>query len=285
VDANRYVHPNPGPLAGLAERIGNSSSLRSICRQSVGRLPFPVLASDVVNVIYATWLVDAGRARRLAPPQAELWEAGGWTPFTILTYRHGHFGPKAAGPLRKLFPSPLQSNWRLYLTAPLAGAPHCPTVAFVKNVLDSTLYTLGTRVCSDALPSHLARNFSLAVEADDASISIESGAGSAPLLEARFQRLRAPVLPDAFAPFASSWAQAVTRLASQDAAVVPVRGMGRTALAMISLPVDMPSIEPLQLRPATLRCPLLDELGASEQSLCFLLPSVYFQALSEKLLP
>nr|WP_199065785.1 hypothetical protein [Chromobacterium sp. ASV5] len=284
MESNRYVHPHPGFVAWFAERIANSSRLRALRRKTIGKLPFPVLASDVVNVVYATWLVDADRARRLAPAHAELWEANGLTPFTILTYQHRHFGLKAAGPFRKLFPSPLQSNWRLYLASPLPGAPDCPTVAFVKNILDSTLYALSTRVFSDALPSHLSLDFSLAVGDAGASIAIRADAGSAPRFAAQFERSHSKTLPSAFAPFAASWESAVSRLASQDAAVVPVHEIAQTALAKISLPLDLSSIEPLWLRQGTLQCPLLRELGAKEEPLCFLLPSVYFQALSEQLL-
>lgn len=57
-------------------------------------------------------------ARNLAsvvPPGVSLIQKGGHTLLTVLTYRHGHFGPAFLGPLRKLLPSPLQSNWRVYL--------------------------------------------------------------------------------------------------------------------------------------------------------------------------
>ena len=57
-------------------------------------------------------------ARNLAsvvPPGVSLIQEGGHTLLTVLTYRHGHFGPAFLGPLRKLLPSPLQSNWRVYL--------------------------------------------------------------------------------------------------------------------------------------------------------------------------
>jgi len=285
VDSNRFKYPRPGLFGRLAERIANSSALGHIRRQTMGRLPFPLLISDVVNVVYATWLVDADRARHLAPHRAALWEHEGRTPFTILTYRHGHFGPRATGPFRRLFASPLQSNWRLYLSDPLPGAPALPTVVFVKNVLSSALYALGTRVLSDALPSHLARRFTLSVDERSISASIEPGDGSAPALEVRFGRAAERSLPEVFAPFADSWSAAAARIANQDAAVTPLHGMRRVALGTIDLPADLDSLEPLQLIPGSLRCPMLRELGAGEASLCFLLPSVRLRILSDRLLP
>jgi len=284
LDSNRYAHPTPGIAAWVSERTANSQILARARRATVGRLPFPVLASDVVNVIYATWLVDANRARDAAPPGAVLWERNGLTPFTILSYRHGHFGPQAAGPLRQLFPSPLQSNWRLYLGAPLRGTRERSTVIFVKNVLDSAPYTLGTRLFSDALPSHCARTFTLSNEPAELSVAIHPGAGSAPTFSARFERNRNASLPAAFAPFALSWSQAVTELSSQDAALAYVPSIGRIALATISLPVDIDSLEPISLRQGSLHCPMLEELCALEEPLCFHLPRVHFKALSERLL-
>lgn len=291
-DPNRYAHPTPGVAARLFESLANSTALAALRRATAGRLPFAVLASDVVNVVYATWLVDAARAAPWMPPGGELWAHDGLTPFTILTYRHGHFGPSLAGPLRALFPSPLQSNWRFYLRAPLAGMPKGATVVFVKNVLDSPLYALGTRVFSDALPSHLARAFALSVEPAAFSIGIEPGAGSAPRFAARFERGGAPSLgrdseaslPEAFAPFAPTWTDAVATLSSQDAAVALVPSIGRVAMATIDLPVDVARVEPLRLAPGSLDCPLLDTLGARGEPLCYHLPAVRFRALSEKLL-
>lgn len=284
MDSNLYAHPTRGIAHSLIECIANSPRIARVRRATVSRLPFPVLSSDVVNVVYATWLVDAARARSWAPPGAVLWETDGLTPFTILTYRHGHFGPRAAGSLRNLFPSPLQSNWRLYLKAPMPGAPDCPTVIFVKNIFDSPLYTLGTRLFSDALPSHLASRFSLSVQPDEVAVAIETGGGSSPSFSARFEWTQAEVLPAAFASFASTWRQAATRLAAQDAAVVRVPFIDRVAVATISLPVEIESLKPIHLRSESLHCPLLQELRAHEEPLCFLLPSVHFQALSERLL-
>lgn len=82
----------------------------------MARLPFLTLHSDVRDVVYVSWLVDAAAAQKLVPAGVTLWQRDGKTPFTVLTYRHGHFGPALPGPLRKLLPSPLQSNWRFPCT-------------------------------------------------------------------------------------------------------------------------------------------------------------------------
>ena len=278
-----YIHPRPGVFGRWLGTLLNSRRWAAGRRALMARLPFPVLDSDVVDVVYLNWLVDASLAAAFAPPGARLWTHEGRTPLTILTYRHGHFGPRAAGPLRRLMPSPLQSNWRLYLAEPLGDAPHTPTVAFVYNVMDSLSYAAGTRLFSDALPSHLPLRFEFEVNAQAIRIDIEAGTGSAPRLSARVARTGDEALPAAWHGTFTDWRDAVERLASQHAAVVEAPGAG-VEFGTIDLPVDVASVEPLGLDLASLACPLLETLGAEPAALCFRLPRVRFSALSERLL-
>ena len=279
--SNRYVHAKPGVAAQLIECLANSQTLAGVRRSIMGRLPFLKLSSDVTDVVYATWLVDAKRVQRLAPNKAVLWQEDGLTPLTILTYRHGHFGPQALGRFRKVFPSPLQSNWRLYLKQPLRDCPDVPTVVFLKNVLDSALYAVGSRVFSDALPSHWAA-MALDTAASALTVDIDPGQGSAPALRLELTPGAGKVLPVPFTPLAQSWEDFVQRIAPQDAAVVDLPDIHRIALARIALPADLATVEPLVLRTCT--CPWLMELGALPEAVCFKLPSVAFTALSERLI-
>lgn len=280
----RYVHPRPGAAGTLIERIANCGRLAQMRRTVSRGLPFPTLTSDVVNIVYATWLVDASRVERFLPAGATLWERGGRTPFTILTYRHGHFGPAIAGPLRRLFPSPLQSNWRLYLERPLRGAPDVATVVFVRNVIDNAVYALGTRVFSDSLPSHLCAQMRLELGESTAVVDIEPGAGSAPRLAVSMRRRASATLPAGFDAFGESWRDVCGRLARQGAAVMPRADLGAVALGTIRLPIDLDSIEPLAIVSGSVRCPLLDEFGCASEALCFHVPSVRFDVLSDMLL-
>jgi len=283
-----YTHPYNGRFGNGLAKLLNSRRFASYRRALMSRLPFMTLDSDVVDVVYMTWLVDEALAAPFAPPGARLWSYQGRTPLTVLTYRHGHFGPRWMGPLRRVMPSPLQSNWRLYLAEPLADAPPIPTVAFVYNVMDSLAHVAGTRLFSDALPSHWPASFDLRVNADEAIVDIAPGDGSAPRLAARAVRAGEAVLSPPWSGMFSGWSDAIVRLASQDAAVVEVPtaegAPGRSALATIDLPVDVASVQPLVLDTQTLDCPLLQRLDADPEALCFLLPSVRFSALSERLL-
>lgn len=279
-----YAHPTAGLIGRMLGGLLNSVRIATLRRAVMSRLPFLVLESDVVDVVYANWLVDTALATALAPAGARLWDCGGRTPLTILTYKHGHFGPRGAKGLRRLMPSPLQSNWRLYLKEPLLDGPQTPTVAFVHNVMDSVAHVVGSRLFSDALPSHFPASFHYSVGADAAEICIEPGDGSAPGIAVQFERHRDAHLPDPWRPMFKDWHEAVEKLASQEAAVVEFpAGGGKTgvAIATIHLPVSVLSVEPLEIKGESLHCPLLQSLNADAEGLHFLLPRVKFLALSE----
>lgn len=280
--SQRFRHPNQGVVATLINYLTNARWLALLRRAVLSRLPSMVLESDVRDVLYTTWLVDAEMARKLAPPGAKLLEAGGKTPFTILSYRHGHFGPAFLGVLRRLFPSPLQSNWRLYLAQPIAGADAVSTVAFVQNVLSSQLYALCTRVFSDALLAHLAQRFVLTRSAQEVRVEIDPGAGSAPRLQVLARASVNATLPHGFAEHYPSWEAAVLALCLQDAAVCQIPDSARLAFARIDLPVELQHVQPFTLLSSD--CPMLAALAAEPEALCFFLPSVRFRVLSERVI-
>ena len=280
---NAYRHPRAGVVGRLVEQLANSASIARARRAVMSRLPFLVLESEVSNVVYLTWLVDAATIAPLVPAGARLWQRDGRTPFTILSYRHGHFGPRAFGRLRRLLPSPLQSNWRFYLDGPVDGAPAVRTVLFTKNVFGSAPHAIGTRVLSDVLQSHLARRFVHVERAGEFHVAIDGGAGSAPKLACTVRRVDAPTLAPPFEATFGTWSAAVEFLACQDAAVAHIRSIGRSAFGEISLPIDLSTVVPAEPRGAV-DCPTVDGWGDAAPPLCFVVPRVRFQALSERVL-
>ena len=248
----------------------------------MSRLPFLKLHSDVRDVVYVSWLVDAAAAQTLLPPGVPLWQRDGKTPFTVLTYRHGHFGPALLGPLRRLLPSPLQSNWRLYLDHTPAGAPAVPCVVFLKNIMDSLPHALGTRLFSDILPTHLAAGMTLEVSAKQAQCSITPGAGSAPALQVQADIAGSQTLDEDWQHLFGSWRDAVAFLACQDAAVAHVPRNGKLAFGEIDLPVALDQVQALTAVRA--ECGLLAQLPPVSRPFAFLVPEVPFRALSERLL-
>ncbi|WP_256078135.1 DUF2071 domain-containing protein [Massilia sp. YIM B04103] len=277
MQTNRYIHPVPGIVGACADRLANSPLLLACRRAIMSRLPFLRLASDVRDVVYCNWIVDVAAVAHLVPDGVKLWQRDGKTIFTILTYTHGHFGPAFAGPLRKLFPSPLQSNWRLYLDGPGEEA----TVLFVKNILDSAVHAVGTRIFSDALPSHYAPAFKHRQHEGRYDTRIDPGQGSAPAFECSAQAAGTRALPPEFAALFRSWDEAIAFLSLQHAAIAHAEDVNRLAHARIELPVDLAAVQPLQAHAVS---PFLNAIGATNAPFSFAVPAVAFRVLSERIL-
>ena len=279
---NTYRHPRAGWPGRLLAALANCTRFAAVRQAILSRLPFLPLHSDVRDVVYVSWLVDAQAAQQLLPAGVSLWQRDGKTPFTVLTYRHGHFGPALPGPLRRLLPSPLQSNWRLYLDHTPPGAPDVPCVYFLKNIMDSLPHALGTRLFSDILPTHLADGMTLDVSATQARCSIAPGAGSAPALDIQAAFAASRTLDADWQPLFGNWRDAVAFLACQDAAIAPVPRNGKLVFGEIHLPVDLDQVQALATSHAD--CGLLGQLPPVSPPFAFLVPKVPFKALSERLL-
>jgi hypothetical protein len=281
---NIYCHPRSGIFGRLIELIANSRLLATMRRAVLSRVPFLRLESDVTDVVYITWLVPVNACKQFIPDGLRVWERNGLTPFTVLTYRHGHFGPAILGPLRRMFPSPIQSNWRLYLAHSPSGEPQVPTVLFLKNVMDNLLYTLGTRLFSDALPTHLAAGFAHDQTAVGFETEISSGSGSAPSLTCSVLVDDDKALSPDFTSMFGSWRNAVEFLACQGAAVTFVESCNRLAFSEIELPIDVSNVLPALPIDDGVNCSLLALLQPHSHPLCFVVPNVRFRAISEHLL-
>jgi hypothetical protein len=200
-----------------------------------------------------------------------------------LTYSHGHFGPVFMGSLRNTLPSPLQSNWRTYVGQVFGKTPVNPTVLFIKNIFSSSLYAAGTRIFSDALPSHLAKSFVHQKKGNGYETVIEPGAGSAPGFTCDAQPTSIKSLPPELDPFFSSWDAAMASLCLQESAIAQAATTNHIAQAEIDLPIPLKDIIPLTpviYIPGT----LLKSLGADAMPFCFCVPAVKFKVLGEKLL-
>ena len=264
-------------------RIANWRFVRRLRRATLSRLPFATLQSDVRDVVYLTWVVPVASVQALLPAGVELVQQDGKTLFTALSYRHGHFGPAGAGALRKLFPSPLQSNWRLYVRRLPGGVAADRMVLFVRNVFDSVAYAIGSRLASDALPSHLAARFEHRRTDSGYETVIDPGRGSAPALASTTMRSNVRELPGALAPFFADWPDAVAFLCDQQSAIVSVDDEARIAQAGISLPIDLETVEPL-ISMSTVGAGFLASIGATGDPFCFAVPGVQFKVLWERLL-
>jgi len=275
------VWPDRGPSARFAQWIATGLPARVLCHLADH---MPVLRSDVRDVVYLNWLVPSARARPYLPPPLTLHELGdapSWTAVTVLTYRHGGFGPAFLGPVRRLLPSPWQSNWRLYL-APEEGHPSQDAVYFLTNALSSSLYVLGSRLFSDGLPAHRAAV--LRHESIDGvwTTTIDPGSGSGPDLssEVRVDLTSPPGdLPEPFGEQFASAHEAVAYLVSQSRALNLHRWNGRVRESRIHVPID-----PARVRAAEVlrvESHWLSPLVEGCPCFAFYVPALCFEALGE----
>lgn len=281
---NRYKHPRLGIGGKLVESIVNSETLARLRRTVLLHLPFLKLSSDVKDVVYLTWLVPVHLCEDFVPRGVKLWQRNGLTPFTVLSYQHTHFGPSFLGPIRRLFPSPLQSNWRLYLDRVPEGVKPVRTVLFLKNIISSLPYLMATRIFSDALPTHLPAKFVHCRNDDLVRTEIIPGWGSSPALSAVVRCTQNESLDTQFASLFGSWAAAVEFLVHQEAAIARVENADSLAFAEIRLPIDMSQVLPVEPIGEQPMCSILPALKPVSGPFCFLVKSVPFQALSERLI-
>jgi hypothetical protein len=281
---NRFKSPRRGLIHGLTAVLSNSKLVARCRRAFTSIFPFLKMQSDITNVVYINWIVESEKVYHLVPKGFELWEENGLTVFTILTYRHGNFGPAFLGPLRRLFFSPIQSNWRLYLKSAQPQLPPGSTVLFLKNSMSSHLYALGTRVFSDALSTHLPQKFVHSYHDGVFETLISPGKGSAPIFNCVTPASNEKELNTAFSDMFESWQKAIKFLSFQDAAVSYTDRDSVLALCEIQLPIDIATIRPLKFQSEGFQCPMLEEFSPQSEPLCFVIPNVSFLATSEQLI-
>lgn len=189
-----WRHPRRGVLGPLLDLVGNARVPRALGEL----LPAPAFASDITNVLYVSYLLEAERLQWLVPPGLELQRLGPnsrYSLFTFLTYRHGHFGPRALGPLRRLLPSPIQSNWRIHVRDPKTAVEG---IYFTHTVIDALPNALAARHLSEGVSMHVPHAAELTARPDGSfHLQLDSGQGSAPDVVAD---LTPAAAPPAFTP-------------------------------------------------------------------------------------
>jgi hypothetical protein len=265
-----WRHPWPG-LAGRAlEVLANSRLLRAYCEW----LPPLAFLSDITDVFYVNYLVEAERLEPFVPAGLELQRVGRasrYALFTHLTYRHGHFGPRSLGRLRGLLPSPIHSNWRIYVVDPHTGLRG---VYFVTNAIASTPHALAARLLSEGMPMHVLRSAAIEVGDDrTCRVVLDPDTGSAPDLEAELRPGDA-VLPGApWNECFDSYAGLLAYSVSQDRAFSSQPWYGRITRQEIVLRIPLESCEPLT---GTVRSHVAAAYAGDAEPLCFRVGRVAF---------
>jgi hypothetical protein len=221
--------------------LANSRFAKAVCAW----LPLFRFASDISDVVYASWLVPAERLLPLVPEGLELARVGtggALAAVSCLTFRHGHFGPVIAGPLRRLFPSPIQTNWRVYVRDPRTGRAG---IGFFTQGVANSLNGLGARLMSEGMPMHRFAAATLQRAADGSiRIALDPGNGSAPdaVVEARPGPRE---LPDDWRAAFPTYDAAMEHLVPIDRAFSTQPELGRTTRQEIHLGLGPGDGEPL----------------------------------------
>jgi hypothetical protein len=172
-----WLSPGRGWGGRISNLIAGSQFLRGLCAY----VPVIAFLSDITDVIYVNYIVEAERIEPLVPEGLELQRLGPrgqFAFFTFLTFKHGHFGPRLFGRLRKLFPSPVQTNWRIHVVDPRTGYRG---IYFVTNAITSLPHALAARLLSEGMPMHVLRSGVLAMADGGAlHLRLDPGGGTAP---------------------------------------------------------------------------------------------------------
>ena len=260
-----WRHPRLPLLDGLA----NSRFLRA-CAE---RLPLVAFRSDVRDVLHVSYLVEAERLLPLVPPGLELERLGRdgrLAVFTFLTYRHGGLGPRLLGRLRRLLPSPVQSNWRVHVRHPGSGRRG---ITFVTNAISSTAYALGARLLCEGMPMHVPHHAEVTTAAGgDLVVRLDPGRGSAPDVEARLHATEPPTEGPWRACFAT-WSEFLAYVVPQDRALSTQPWLGRMTAQEIDLRIPLAACQPLagEVRSRGARA-----IAGEAEAVCFLVPAVAF---------
>lgn len=265
-----WRHPGTGPVARVCDLLANSRFLHALFRYC----PRLAMASDIADVIYVNYLVDADALANWVPAPLRiqrLGPGGRYAMFSTLTYRHGHFGPRVFGPLRTLWPSPIQSNWRVYVDDPATGKAG---VHFVTTAITSVPHALAARLLSEGVPMHVPARARLRRRSDgELDVGIDPGGGSAPDLTARLRPAGRHPLPRLWSECFGTWEGVLGYCVPQDRALSVQPWDGRVTRQEIDLGIPLDSCRPLegQVTSAAARA-----IVGDAQPLCFHVPAVRF---------
>lgn len=272
--------PHPGLIERLMTRAANARGPRDLIRAGLGRIALVPLRSDVTDVVYLNWSVPTHRLAAHLPEALDLDEHEGRSIITALVYRHGHFGPALLGPIRRLLaPSPLQSNWRVYLAPERPGAQR-DAVYFLTCCTNMPTMVPTARLFSDSLPFHFARAFTHERQGSVWISAIDPEGGSAPDLRSEVIADDARTLPAGFDERFDDWRAAVRHLVTQSRVLSVHPAFESLHEANMHIPFNLDTVIPARVV-GRVESRWLDDIVRGTTPLTFVVPSVQFTVLSE----
>ncbi|MBL8608980.1 MAG: DUF2071 domain-containing protein [Myxococcales bacterium] len=269
--------PVRGPVGAALDFVTNSRVLAL----ALEPLPVTAMKSRIRDVVYVSYLLPADRARELVPEGLELdtlGEGGDLALFTFLSFRHHGFGFRFLGPLRRLSPPAVQTNWRVHVRDPRTGHRG---IVFVTNAIDRLFPALGARLFTEGMPMHWLARARIDVEPSRAvTMEIDGGVGSGPHVSARLE------VAAAGEPWPEPWSRAfadfdafLAYCVPQDRAMSTQPWRRRTTRQEIHLGIDPASCVRLV---GDVRSPEADAIAGGGPCVCFLAPEVDFTFEAER---
>ncbi len=270
----RWRHPAHNPLARIADAIANSRLLSAW----VEPLPIAPMVSDIEDVVYVNYLVPAAAVERFVPWGLELERLGPeqseprWALFSVLTYRHGHFSFRFLGPLRRLFPSPVQSNWRIHVRDPRTGVRG---IYFVTNAIDFAMPALAARLFTEGMPMHVFSRSRVARDEGTGRVEFEfeSGDGSAPSAKGALEPAEAPTLEGPWRECFGDWQGFLRYCVPQNRAMSGQPWHERVTRHEITLPIALDAVQPLRGRVSSTTA---SEIVGDAAPLCMRVAGLHF---------
>jgi hypothetical protein len=266
-----WRHPNAGIVARAVDVIANSRLFGALLEP----LPEVEMHSDITNVVYVNYLVSAERATALLPAGLELQRlgpVGKYALFTFLTFQHGHFGFGFLGPLRRLMPSPVQTNWRVHCRDPKTGYEG---IYFLTNSITHAPQALAARLLTEGMPMHVLQHGAVTRAADGTMrVELDPGAGSAPDAKLELRPAEAPQLTGAWRECWEDWRAFLAYCVPQDRAMSSQPLRRRVSRQEIHLGIPIEACEPLA---GSVTSRAARAIAADQEPLCFRVAKVHFK--------
>lgn len=253
------------------DMIGNSRLVRSFCEL----FPTLPLTSDVTSVLFANYLVPVEKLLPLVPEPLELQRLGPYSEcamLTIVAYKHGHLGPSILGPLRRLLPSPIQSNWRIYVRDPRTGLTG---VWFASSTISNMIHALIARHFAEGLPMHVPAHSMIADKGDESySIELAPRHDSAPDLLAEIHLNEAFTLPESWTSCFATYRSMLEYVVPQDRALSVQPWHQRVTSQEITLDIPLDQCRPLACQVTSMA---VGTIAGETDAVCFWIPEMTFR--------
>ncbi len=278
---NPFRYPRKSLTGNLLNKLLNNIFFIKLKRVLFYAFSKTTLTSNVTNVVYLNWLIPFEKIEHLVPPHVQLKIYGEQVLFTILTYKHGKFGPAFLKPFKKIMGSPLQSNWRFYIENNNDFGMQEPAIFFIRNCIDDRAYAIGSRVCSNILLTDLPNTFEHRLEKDCYTTHIQPGLSNAPDLFVRVKHTDAAAVPEKFKTLFPDTQALIRLLCEQEFAVAAQPDKDVYAVAQIKLVFDVQTIQLLEV--LEYKSTWLDAVVGDSPCFAFVIPELHFTSLKDTL--